>query len=94
MQHNPSPQDSPEQEKPTGRRRRRVLIGCGVLATGALALLGGGAYLLENAYNDGVKRIAGAMKGKVVVDLRNVYRPDDMRRAGFDYHSIGRPEAR
>jgi UDPglucose 6-dehydrogenase len=27
----------------------------------------------------------------VVVDLRNVYRPDEMRRNGFTYLSIGRP---
>jgi LCP family protein required for cell wall assembly len=61
MQPKPSVQDTPEQQKPAGRRRRRVLIGCGGLVVGALLLFGGGAYLLENAYNDGVKRIAGAM---------------------------------
>jgi UDPglucose 6-dehydrogenase len=26
----------------------------------------------------------------VLVDLRNIYRPDDMREAGFDYSSVGR----
>ncbi|MEU9018352.1 LCP family protein [Actinomadura sp. NPDC048394] len=61
MHQKPPAQDATEQEKRPGRRRRRVLIGCGVLAAGALVLLGGGAYLLENAYNDGVKRIKGAM---------------------------------
>jgi len=27
----------------------------------------------------------------VVVDLRNIYDPGHMARAGFAYHSIGRP---
>ena len=31
-----------------------------------------------------------AMRGKVLVDLRNIYRPEDMRVAGLSYHSIGR----
>jgi UDPglucose 6-dehydrogenase len=26
-----------------------------------------------------------------VVDLRNIYRPDEMRRLGFAYTSLGRP---
>ena len=33
------------------------------------------------------------MRAPVVVDLRNVYRPDDMRRRGFDYSGIGRGES-
>lgn len=35
-------------------------------------------------------RIRGLMRTPVVVDLRNVYRPDEMARHGFAYHSIGR----
>jgi UDPglucose 6-dehydrogenase len=35
-------------------------------------------------------RVKSLAKGSVIVDLRNVYRPDDMRARGFDYHSIGR----
>ena len=31
-----------------------------------------------------------AMNGKTLVDLRNIYRPSDMREAGLRYHSIGR----
>ncbi|AXE65649.1 UDP-glucose 6-dehydrogenase [Hyphomonas sp. CACIAM 19H1] len=36
-------------------------------------------------------RIKTAMKGNVVVDLRNIYSPEDMAKRGFAYTSIGRP---
>ena len=32
----------------------------------------------------------GAMRGKLLVDLRNIYNPEEMRKAGLTYHSIGR----
>ena len=36
-------------------------------------------------------KLAATMRGKIVVDLRNVYDPVAMTQAGFSYHSIGRP---
>ncbi|MDX2234464.1 MAG: UDP-glucose/GDP-mannose dehydrogenase family protein [Hyphomonadaceae bacterium] len=38
-----------------------------------------------------LKRVKAAMKTPLMVDLRNVYRPDEMRERGFTYRSIGRP---
>ena len=38
-------------------------------------------------------RVCKAMSRPVVVDLRNVYRPDEMARRGFRYHGVGRGEA-
>ena len=35
-------------------------------------------------------QFAGAMSGRILVDLRNVYEPDGMQDAGFSYFSIGR----
>ena len=35
-------------------------------------------------------RIKALLRQPVMVDLRNVYRPDDMRARGFRYTSIGR----
>jgi len=35
-------------------------------------------------------RLAQAMRGRVVVDLRNIYDPAAMRAAGFTYSGIGR----
>ncbi len=37
------------------------------------------------------ERIRETMAGNVFVDLRNVYEPEQMRQAGFDYHCVGRP---
>ncbi len=37
-----------------------------------------------------MKRIKGALAAPVIVDLRNIYRPEEMRRLGFTYVSVGR----
>jgi len=34
--------------------------------------------------------VKSLMKGDVFVDLRNVYEPDQMKKAGFQYHCVGR----
>ncbi|MEM7661377.1 MAG: UDP-glucose/GDP-mannose dehydrogenase family protein [Pseudomonadota bacterium] len=38
-----------------------------------------------------LERVKEAMRGNAVVDLRNIYRPEDMASKGFAYTSIGRP---
>jgi UDPglucose 6-dehydrogenase len=38
------------------------------------------------------ERLATAMRGRVVVDLRNIYDPAAMRAAGFHYQAVGRPQ--
>jgi UDPglucose 6-dehydrogenase len=40
-----------------------------------------------------LQRLRSAMAGDALVDLRNVYRPEDTAAAGFAYTSIGRPPA-
>ena len=35
-------------------------------------------------------RLADVMRGRAMVDLRNVYKPDDVERHGFRYTGIGR----
>jgi UDPglucose 6-dehydrogenase len=35
-------------------------------------------------------KLKAAMKGETLVDLRNIYRPEEGAKAGFDYYSIGR----
>jgi UDPglucose 6-dehydrogenase len=36
-------------------------------------------------------KLVGRMRGKALVDLRNVYDPEEAYRAGLDYRGIGRP---
>lgn len=38
-----------------------------------------------------LNRLRQTMRGGVMVDLRNVYRADEVRAAGFEYVSVGRP---
>ena len=38
-----------------------------------------------------MNRVQEALKGNVVVDLRNIYDPEDMTKRGFKYVSVGRP---
>jgi UDPglucose 6-dehydrogenase len=40
-----------------------------------------------------LERIRDSMKRRILVDLRNIYRPDEVARAGFDYIGIGRGHA-
>ncbi len=50
------------------------------------------ALLTEwNAYRAlDLKRLASVMEGKVLMDLRNVYKADDVVGTGLDYRSVGR----
>jgi UDPglucose 6-dehydrogenase len=67
----------------------RFLEGPYEAATGADALV----ILTEwNAFRAlDLDRVKLLMRSPVVVDLRNVYRPEEMRASGFTYASVGRP---
>ena len=58
------------------------------------ALSGADAVVLMtewNAYRGmDLERIKRTLRGNVFIDLRNVYEPELMRAAGFDYHCVGR----
>jgi UDPglucose 6-dehydrogenase len=58
------------------------------------AATGADALVLITEWNEfralAPERLAAAMRGRVIVDLRNVYDPPAMRAAGFAYHCIGR----
>ncbi len=38
-----------------------------------------------------LERMKAAMRAPVIVDLRNIYKPEEMAEAGFFYYSVGRP---
>ena len=37
-----------------------------------------------------LKQIATTMRGRLLIDLRNVYEPEEAERAGLTYKGIGR----
>ena len=41
-----------------------------------------------------LERVKGLMRRPVVIDLRNIYQPDEMRDLGFSYDSVGRRAVR
>jgi len=41
-----------------------------------------------------LERVKALLRQPLVIDLRNIYTPEEMRAAGLDYHSIGRPRGR
>jgi UDPglucose 6-dehydrogenase len=59
------------------------------------AASGADALVLVTEWNEfralAPERLAAAMRGRVIVDLRNVYDPAAMRAAGFHYQCVGRP---
>ena len=38
-----------------------------------------------------LERVKSLLKTPIMIDLRNIYRPEEMAESGFEYHSIGRP---
>jgi UDPglucose 6-dehydrogenase len=40
-----------------------------------------------------LERVKSLLRHPLVVDLRNIYRPEDMARHGFIYVSVGRPSS-
>jgi UDPglucose 6-dehydrogenase len=58
------------------------------------AATGADAIVLVTEWNEfkflNLERLRGLMRRPVVVDGRNIWQPDRMRRLGFEYYSIGR----
>ncbi len=82
---------------PAGMEQAQAVLPPSISYCGdALEAAGGAdALVLVTEWNEfraiAPERLAGAMRGRVVVDLRNVYDPAAMRAAGFSYHCVGRP---
>jgi UDPglucose 6-dehydrogenase len=58
---------------------------------------GADALVLLTEWNEfralDLKRVKGLLRVPVVIDLRNIYKPEEMSAAGIAYFSIGRPPA-
>jgi UDPglucose 6-dehydrogenase len=76
---------------------KKLLTGIDFVGDTYEALEGAEALVLVTEWNEfrslDWARLAKIMRGRVVVDLRNVYSPEQVVAAGFTYHSIGRPPA-
>ena len=81
---------------PEGMEQARAVLPSLTLCPSAYdCLTGADALVIVTEWNEfrglDLKRVKALLKAPVVVDLRNVYRVDEMARLGFSYTSIGRP---
>lgn len=84
---------------PEGMDEARKLLDNLVWCDSAYETMGGAHALVIitewNAFRAlDLKRCKQLLAQPLIVDLRNIYDPTDMATAGFDYHSIGRPQQR
>jgi len=81
---------------PEGMGSARELLPPGVvyMEDATATLEGADAVVLMTEWNQyrglDLKAAQTKMRGKVFIDLRNVYEPDEMKNAGFDYYCVGR----
>ena len=80
---------------PEGMEQARPLMDNVEFAASAYAAIEGADALVLVTEWDAFRaldlhKVKALLKSPVVVDLRNVYAPDEMRRLGFSYTSVGR----
>ena len=81
---------------PEGMKQARALLDKIEYADNAYACIEGADALVimtewESFRALDLQRVKSLMRRPILVDLRNVYRPDDMVQLGFTYVSVGRP---
>jgi UDPglucose 6-dehydrogenase len=85
---------------PEGMQQARPLLPAAVIycADALDAVEGADALVVVTEWNQfralSPQRLKRAMRGVVVVDLRNIYDPAAMQAAGLVYHGLGRPRLR
>ncbi len=84
---------------PEGMEQARpVLPGVELCDSAYQCITGADALVIVTEWNEfralDLKRAHKLLKAPVVVDLRNIYRPDEMARLGFAYTSVGRGAGR
>ncbi len=79
---------------PEGHEARQLLPGVDFKDGAYAAATGADAVVLLTEWDQfralDLDQIKALMRGNLVVDLRNVYRPEEMRARGFEYVSVGR----
>ena len=79
---------------PEGHEARRMLPGVDFKPGPYEAADGADALVILTEWDQfralDLDRIKTLMRAPLVVDLRNIYRPTEMRARGFDYRGVGR----
>ncbi len=82
---------------PEGMDEARRLLGDGITYCDSAyeAMAGADALAILTEWNEfralQLDRVKAALRAPVIVDLRNIYNPDDMIAQGFRYYCVGRP---
>ncbi len=75
---------------------KKLLTGVDYCESAYDAMSGADALVIVTEWNAfralDLARIKAEMKTPVMIDLRNIYNPEEMAAAGFDYTSVGRPQ--
>ena len=73
---------------------RPLLPGVDFAADAYACIQGADALVIVTEWDEfralDLDRVKASLKSPIVVDLRNIYRPGEMRRRGFQYTSVGR----
>jgi UDPglucose 6-dehydrogenase len=79
---------------PAGHEARQLLPGVAFEAGPYEALAGADCALIITEWDEfralDLDRVKASLKRPLVVDLRNIYRPEELRARGFTYFSVGR----
>jgi UDPglucose 6-dehydrogenase len=80
---------------PEGAREAAKLLDVELCTNAYEAISGADGVVILTEWNEfralDLARIKKLLKRALMVDLRNIYRPQQMNEAGFDYFSLGRP---
>ena len=80
---------------PEGMQEAKKLLDIEMCGDAYAALKGADGVVILTEWNEfralDLKRTRELLKRPLMVDLRNIYRPDEMQKAGFSYVSVGRP---
>jgi UDPglucose 6-dehydrogenase len=82
---------------PEGMSEASKHLDIAMFADAYAALEGADGVVILTEWNEfralDLARMKALLKRPLMVDLRNIYRPEEMARAGFSYVSVGRPKA-
>ena len=80
---------------PEGAQEAATLLDVELCADAYEAISGADGVVILTEWNEfrapDLDRMRRLLKKALMVDLRNIYRPQQMSEAGFDYFSLGRP---